>query len=212
MITETLRQIPKKLASFSNDELYFIITELLGLSKLEKKLVVQRSLYIKTGSDLVGEQLIFLLIEKSLRLTKNIQEPICFVSVGKLDSLFTNIHLHTVSFKEKENNTEVDLATAKVLLTGLTDPIVYQPTYLIDGLLRIIQQPSFTDRVENILFKLDQDENHYVHYFDLGIINTIDYSGMYYCIAEGDKHSNESSTFTHLYEPDKIIINDQYKG
>lgn len=212
MITETLRQIPKKLASFSNDELYFIITELLGPSKREKKLVVQRSLYIKTGSDLVGEQLIFLLIEKSLRLTENFQEPICFVSVGKLDSLFTNIHLHTVSFTEKENNTEVDLATAKVLLTGLTDPIVYHPTYLIDGLLRIIQQPNFIDRVENILFKIDQYENHHAHYFDLGIINSVDYSGMYYCITEAEKHGKESSTFTHLYEPDKIIINDQYKG
>lgn len=198
MITETLRQIPKKLASFSNDELYFIITELLGLSKREKKLVVQRSFYIKTGSDLIGEQLIFLLIEKSLRITKNFQEPICFVSIGKLDSLFTNIHLHTVSFTEKENNNEVDLATAKVLLTGLTDPIVYQPTYLIDGLLRIIQQPNFTDRTENILFKTEQQENQYAHYFDLGMINNINYSGMYYCITDAEKQGEEFSGVNHL--------------
>lgn len=212
MITETLRQIPKKLASFSNDELHFIITELLGLSKREKKLVVQRSLYIKNGSGSIGEELIFLLIEKSLRFTKNFQEPICFVSVGKLDSLFTNIHLHTVSFTEKENNSEVDMATAKVLLTGLADPIVYQPTYLIDGLLKIIQQPDFSDRAENILFKISQHESHYAHYFDLGIINTIDYSGMYYCIAEADKQGKKSSAFTQLYEADKIIINDPFKA
>ncbi len=211
MITETLRQIPKKLASFSNDELHFIITELLGLSQHGKKLVVQRSLYIKTGSDSVGEQLTFLLIEKSVPFTKNFQESICFVSVGRLDSLFTNIHLHTVSFTDKENNSEVDLATAKVLLTGLAKPIVYHPTYLIDGLLKIIQQPNFNERTENILFRMEKRENHYAHYFDLGIINHIDYSGMYYCIAEADKQGKVSSAFTHLYEPDKIIINDLYK-
>jgi hypothetical protein len=211
MIKEIFSQIPKKLASFSNDELYFIITELLGLNKCEKKLIAQRSLYIKTSSDFIGEQLTFLLIDKSLRFTKNFQETICFVSVGKLDSLFTNIHLHTVSFAEKENSNEVDIATAKVFLTGLADPIVYQPTYLIDGLLKIIQQSNFIDRTENKLFKIDQHENHYAHYFDLGIINNVDYSGMYYCIAEVDKQDKESSAMTHLDEAVKIIINDSFK-
>lgn len=199
MIKEIFSQIPKKLASFSNDELYFIITELLVSNNLAKKLIVERSLYIKSSSKLMGEQLTFLHINKSINSTNRQKNFTSFISIGKLDAVFSNIHLHTISFTEAERNSEIDIATIKVLLSGLIEPIVYQPTYLIDGLLKIIQQPNFRERKENDLFKIHRPENYYAHYFDLGIINNVDYSGMYYCIAEPDRHAKQPSTIIHHY-------------
>lgn len=206
MIKETFRQIPKKLASFSNDELYFIITELLGLNQHAKKLIVERSLYIKPSSNSIGEHLAFLLINKSTGLSKNQQVSACTVTLGTFDSVFTNIHLHTISCADVDNNCEVDIATIKVLLSGLVEPIVYHPVYLIEGLLKIIQQPLFADRVENTIFKIDLFENPYCHYFDLGIINDVDYSGMYYCIAQPDKKSTQPSTIIHHYNLEEMEL------
>ncbi|GCC51268.1 hypothetical protein SanaruYs_14890 [Chryseotalea sanaruensis] len=205
MIKEIFSQIPKKLASFSNDELYFIITELLVSNNLAKKLIVERSLYIKSSSNLMGEQLTFLHIDKSISSPNSQKSFTSFISVGRLDAMFSNIHLHTISFTEVERNCEIDIATIKVLLSGLVEPVVYQPANLIDGLLRIIKQPHFADRAENALFKIDLCENQYCHYFDLGIINNVDYSGMYYCIAKADKQVKEPSTVIIHYNDEELV-------
>lgn len=199
MVKSRINQIPKKLASFSNVELYFIITELLGLNKVNKKLIVEGSLYIKPSSNSIGEQLTFLFINKSAPFF-NSQENSCSLSIGSIDAIFSNIHLHTISFADLGNGGEIDIATIKAMLSGLMEPIVYRPAYLIDGILKIINQPQFEERSENTLFKTDLFENPYSHYFDLGKINDVDYSGIYYRIAQSEKKSIHLSTIIHHYE------------
>jgi hypothetical protein len=206
MATEKIPQIHKNFTLFSNLELHFIIKALLESSGFQEKLVSKGSLYIKSSSNSSDDDLTFFLIGRSVASFNNQHNKNSLVFIGKLCPTFNKIQLHTISFTEPDHQVRVDIATIKELIKALAEKMDCDGEALMNVMLKIIKQPYFTDRKQNPLFTLpDTRHNSYTQYFDLGIANDANYSGIYYCIAEYTTAHQQSLITIHQYEVEETM-------
>ncbi|NBP67478.1 MAG: hypothetical protein EBR30_16520 [Cytophagia bacterium] len=206
MVKEKIPQIHKNFTLFSNLELHFIITVLLEASLPPEKLVSKGSLYIKSSPNSTDDELTFFYIGKPVASPHHQQNTNSLVFIGKLCPAFNNIQLHTFCFSEAEQQVGIDIPTIKELIKAFAETIDCNRGPLLAVVLKIIDQQHFTDRKQNPLFTLpDTRHNPYAQYFDLGIVNNANYSGIYYCVAERTKSHQKPLITIYQYEVEEMI-------
>ncbi len=206
MVKEKIPQIHKNFTLFSNLELHFIITALLEASCPQKKLVSKGSLYIKSSPNPSDDALTFFLIGKSVPSHNHQQNTDSLVFVGRICPAFNKIKFHTISFTETDHQTRIDIPSIKELINAMAEKTESDGEALMNVVLKIIQEQHFAERKQNPLFTLpDTRYNPYAQYFDLGIVNDANYSGIYYCIAEFTKAHQQPCITIYRYEVEEIM-------
>lgn len=206
MAKEKIPQIHKNFTLFSNRELQFIITALLESSSPSEKLILKGSLYVKSSPNSSDDELTFFFIGKSITSFNTQQNTDSLVFIGKVFPAFNKIQLHTFSFTETDHRMSVDIPTIRELIKALAQPVACNGETLREVVLKITKQPHFADRKKNPLFTLpDTRHNPYAQYFDLGVVNDANYSGIYYRIAEYTIARQQSLITIHQYEVEETI-------
>lgn len=184
---------PYSLEQFSNEELYFIISSLLGIGYPGYG---PESLYLsfdKTSHGYVMD-IRFLLLTKDL-LDANDDKEITYFHLGRIDYEFDEIEIYSGSCAPEEMDPEkehVNVALIRSTLSGKTEPNQFHPVTLLKGLARIISSPGFLQREENHLFKLAWNSplpEGIKSSFDLWVIGSwgTNFSGDYFLVAEPDE-------------------------
>lgn len=195
MISTEIRKIPYQLASFTNAEIYFIISDLLGLGGLESGLIEEETLYIRPSKTLIGEYLTFVFMSKVPPLSENDQSPSVFLTIGKIDARFNDIHIHSVTIPSLDSDEDIDLSRIDFRSESSYASVRFHAANLIEGILKIISQSDFKDRPMNDLFETEEIfENSHCTYFDLPLLNDVDYCGLYFKIASPYSASGEQAT------------------
>ena len=166
---------PYSLEQFSNEELYFIISSLLGIGYPGHG---PESLYLSFDNNgYEARDIRFLLLAKEL-LDANEETEITYFHLGRIDYEFDEIEIYSGRCAPEEMDPEkgyVNVALICSTLSGKTEPYQFHPVTLLKGLARIISPPGFLHREENHLFKLAWNSplpEGIKSSFDLGVIGS----------------------------------------
>ena len=219
-ITFTIRDYP--LEKFTNAELYYIVSSLLGLGDPG---FGSEHLYLsfeEMNSDGIGA-IRFLLITADLHNEKEVTS----FHLGQIDSEFDEVQIYSgycsvSEFTPEKEKTNIPLIRSYIIEKN--DPNEFRPLTFLKGISRITSDPNFFERKENDLFKFYSDSplpEEIRHSFDFGNIGPLgtNFTGNYYLVVKPSHHAlggakvsifkvfdNEADEYMHIYIQDKIEI------
>ncbi|MBS1507019.1 MAG: hypothetical protein JSS79_10270 [Bacteroidetes bacterium] len=179
------------LEKFTNAELYYIISSLLGLGDPG---FGHEYLYLSfEESSLSGlAEIRFFLTTVDLISSNGKQTEVTNFHLGTIDSNLDDIHVYSGHCLRSEFDLEKSKICASFVSSIIhkkNSPNRFRPLTFIKGVNRILSQPDLPDRKDNDIFKFfwkspmpDQTK----FYFDFGIeeASKIDFSGNYYQIVK----------------------------
>lgn len=212
--TEKITDLKHGLGSFSNAELYYIISNLLRLGGLGEHMIEREKLFISFDENLDDSyvsEIRFFFMSKLPIISDTMTESETTFCFGTLNSDFEvelTIGSAEVSFIDPDDQNHDVRGILKLdhETTHKHDPIRF-----VRGLERIIREADFSERTINGLFnfnyqtKIDDKSR---QYFDFGIIGNTNYSGPYYLIVQPshieDTYSNIVNDYMIVDHSDNI--------
>jgi hypothetical protein len=178
------------LEKFTNEEIYYIISSLLGLG--DPGFVPER-LYLSFNERSSGEVpcIKFLL----LTITLIDEQEWTEYHLGKIDSEFDEIEIYSGRCSPSELTPEHETVDTTLIVSNLqerTYPNEFRPITFLRGIGRIVSPPDFNKRKNNDLFSFYWDSpcpRGIKYSFDLGKIGPFNtsFSGNYYLIARPEE-------------------------
>lgn len=205
---ETLEKITglrHGLGSFTNPELYYIISNLLGLGGLGEHMIEREKLLISfdeyPDDDFVPE-IRFCFMSKLPMITATLSESKTTFCFGKLTSDF-EIELTTgragaSSVDPDDEHHDIE----KILCLAREHTHKYDPLRFAKGLENLMCTDNFLERNLNNLFKFNGHtklDNRYRQYLALGSIGDTNYSGSYYLVVEPSALENINSNIINNF-------------
>jgi len=187
-ITFQIKDYP--LEKFTNAELYYIISSLLGLGDPG---FCPEQLYLsfdQMSSDVAAIR--FLLITADIHYDKNEKKEVTCFHLGQIDSEFDEIQIYSSYCLRSEFNPEkeeINIPFIRSAIVEKNDPNEFRPLTFLKGISRILSQSEFFERKENDLFKFQWNSplpDQIKHTFDFGKIGPLctDFSGDYYLVVK----------------------------
>ncbi|MBL7840157.1 MAG: hypothetical protein JNJ75_08470 [Cyclobacteriaceae bacterium] len=211
---EKLSDLKHGLGNFSNAELYYIISNLLGLGGLGEHMIEREKLLIsfdENPDDYFVAEIKFFFMSKLPIISNTMTESETTFCFGKLNSDFEvelTIGSAEVSFIDPDDQNH-DIAG--ILRLDHEKTHRYDPIRFVEGLERIITATDFSERTINSLFNFTYHtkiDSKFRQYLDLGIIGNTNYSGPYYLVVQpshgDDTYSNIVNNFVIIDYPENI--------
>jgi hypothetical protein len=200
---------PHDLEKFSNEEIYYLISSLLGLGFPGHS---PERLYLSFKNDGGVGDIRFLLLSKDL-LNANDTKEIVYFNLGQIDYEFNEVEIYSGRCWPEQMDPEkndIDVSAIRTILNDQKESNVFRPVSFLKGLSRIISSHGFSERDDNHLFKLYWNSplpDGIRSTFDFGMIGPMgtNYSGDYYLIAEPD----EDDFGTTKVKAFKVFENDE---
>ncbi len=187
-ITFQIKDYP--LEKFTNAELYYIISSLLGLGDPG---FCPEQLYLsfdQMSSDVAAIR--FLLITADIHYDKHEKKEVTCFHLGQIDSEFDEIQIYSSYCSRSAFDHEkekVNVSFIRSAIVEKSDPNEFRPLTFLKGISRILSQSEFFERKENNLFKFHWNSplpEQIKHSFDFGEIGALgtNFSGDYYLIVK----------------------------
>ena len=211
-ITFQIKDYP--LEKFSNAELYYIISSLLGLGDPG---FMPEKLFLSFGETFEPNDVKFFFLTKEQYTTEKGEELRTNFHLGKLDSEFDDIEIYSGLCSLEELDPEkgkIDEVLISSSLRERTYPNEFRPITFLKGIRRILSQPDFEKRKGNDLFKIywnSPTPRGLKHKYEFGRIGPLgtNFSGDYVLIVSPDKKNCEmakvNSFKVHDNEDPKIF-------
>src|SRR5579859_1538239 len=136
-----------QLEKFTNEELYFIISSLLGLGYPGHG---PESLHLSIRNRGELGDIRFLLLSKDL-LNGNDDKEIVYFHLGQIDDEFNKIEIYSGRCQPEETDPEkgsVNVPLIRFAISEKTEPNEFHPVTFLNGLSRIISTKGFSEREE----------------------------------------------------------------
>lgn len=156
MLKHQLDGLKHGLGSFSNAELYFIITELFNLGGLEDSTIEAERLYVRPAFEKDNKTLQFVYVKKLKFDLETVNEKSSSISFGFINNCFSKVGIGSSDFGSiyfNINSTQVNYNEVFEYPDAVTyKHSILKPISLADSLSKIINQLGFNDRKINPLF------------------------------------------------------------
>ena len=199
-------KLPFDIASFSNSEIYSIISDLLYLGGLNSQLIEPEKLYISpTDSYLESHDgFNFLFISTLPIISETQKSPDTTIVLGSYswgDDEIKIYSAYTSSSFEEFHDYKIDIKNINDLLKNYTEKeISIRPFYFVNGITRLLNQTDILKRVKpNKTFSLYYDSPLPQGFREeFKFPDFPDFSGDYFLIAR--PHAEAAKTTTIVYE------------
>lgn len=179
-----------KFNKFTNAELYYVISSLLGLG--DPGFAPER-LYLSFDEmchDLVPS-IRFLLITESLDMQNNLEVEITCFHLGQIDCKLDQIQIYSSQCLKSEfdqGRDDIDISFIRSAVINKSKPNIFRPLTFLRGIDRIVSNPNCSERRNNDLFELYWNTSLFEKLrnpFDFGDIGPLgtNFSGNYYLLV-----------------------------
>lgn len=209
-------ELPHRLASFNNLELYCIVSKLFGLGGFGEHFIEKERLYICPSKE---HYIKFFFVTTIPVVSEQQTTPSTTIYYGQFDEDFEDIEIYggEVPFETySADKTYFNDGTGLSQILKDEERIHIKPVLLVEGLLAITSQSKIRTREPNPLFDLTKNEKLAKKYFqDFTLFAKLDrdlneyreFSGRYYLIAEPVSAFQDTTqkigTIVHQYSFDQ---------